>query len=81
GILASEIISPNGPRATQAAVDFITSLGQGPVTAPVASTAPSAVGRNSSAASSQSSSVDGTKANGLVNYPMEDKNPGAEPPK
>jgi len=80
GILASEILAPNGPRASAAAHDFITSLGQGPVAAPTLSTTQSSAS-SSSSASSRSSSIDSTKANGLVSYPMEDAHPGAEPPK
>ena len=79
GILASEILSPNAPRATAAANDFVTSLGQGPIAAPMNTTTP--VTQSYSSASSSTSSVDRTKANGLVTSPMEDKNPGAEPPK
>jgi lipid-binding SYLF domain-containing protein len=79
GILASEIISATGPHPSPAAANFIASLGQGPVTAAVTPTPANPV--SNSASSSQSSSVESTKANGLVSYPMEDKNPGAEPPK
>jgi len=81
GVLASEILSPRSPHPTPAAHDFIQSLGQGPVAA-AAPVAPANVTRPAAVTSSQSSSsVDSTKANGLVAYPMEDKNPGAEPPK
>lgn len=85
GILASEILAPNGPQATAAAHNFVASLGQGPISTPIASSTASGTPavRNSGNGTSQSSasSVDSTKANGLVSYPMEDKNPGAEPPK
>jgi len=80
GILASEILAPNGPRPTPAAHDFVVSLGQGPITAPTALNVPAAI-KSSGSVSSQSSSVDTTRSNGLVSYPMEDKSPGAEPPK
>jgi len=79
GILASEILSPRAPRASAAAHDFVASLGQGPVTnAPVT---PSTTKPVTTTSSQSSSSVDSSRANGLVAYPMEDKNPGAEPPK
>ncbi len=78
GILASEILSPKGPRPTAAAQTFVESLGQGPISAPVASTTQPVITNSSS---SSRSTADDTKANGLVSYPMEDKNPGAEPPK
>jgi lipid-binding SYLF domain-containing protein len=81
GILASEILSPRAPPASAAAHDFIASLGQGPVAAaPVTSPATTKPAMTTSSQSSISS-VDSNKANGLVTYPMEDKNPGAEPPK
>ncbi|HEX2585428.1 MAG TPA: lipid-binding SYLF domain-containing protein [Steroidobacteraceae bacterium] len=81
GILASEILSSRGPRASSAAHDFIASLGQGPIAAaPVTSPATTKPAMTTSSQSSISS-VDSTRANGLTTYPMEDKNPGSEPPK
>lgn len=80
GILASEIISAKGPKPSPAAANFVASLGQGPVTAsaPALQVTPKSTSAQSS---SETSSVESTKANGLVSYPLEDKNPGAEPPK
>jgi len=80
GILASEILSSKAPRASANAQNFIASLGQGAVAATPA-TSPQTSTRSSSQSSLSSHSVDASKANGLITYPMEDKNPGSEPPK
>ncbi|HVY23849.1 MAG TPA: lipid-binding SYLF domain-containing protein [Steroidobacteraceae bacterium] len=83
GILASEILAPNGPKPTATAQQFIASLDEGPIasTPGTANTTSTSTSTPASASSSSSSSVDMNKANGLVAYPMEDSHPGAEPPK
>ncbi len=81
GILASEILSSTGPRATPEAKAFIDSLGQGRVAASDSISMSPATKPMSNASSSSSNSSSNSKANGLINYPMEDSHPGAEPPK
>lgn len=72
-VLASEITSPNAPRAPESAAQFIAALGSAPATpvSPAASPPP--------AAPTPSAPVN-NEPSGLVTYPMEDNKPGSEPP-
>jgi len=77
GILASEILAPNAPRAPDSIRPFIAALGQTATSAP----APSTPASTHAQAASSSAPASNNQPVGLTTYPMEDKNPGSEPPK
>jgi hypothetical protein len=75
GILASEIIAPNAPRAPQSAQSFLAAL-NGTVPAP----APAPSAPTNQPTPTPTPAPNPSQANGLVTYPLEDTHPGTEPP-
>jgi lipid-binding SYLF domain-containing protein len=78
GVLASEIISADAPDAPAPAPQFIAAL-QRSVTGAPASSAAAAPGGAATAASGSTAPQSGGEG-GLTTYPMEDPQPGQEPP-
>ncbi|MGC3980697.1 MAG: lipid-binding SYLF domain-containing protein [Steroidobacteraceae bacterium] len=78
GILASEITAPAAPRAPESAAQFIAALGGVP-TAPTPA-APAAATPPPAPVPTTPNNTNANQANGLVTYPLEDNNPGSEPP-
>lgn len=74
GILASEILAPSAGRPPESAQSFLGALGGAQTTAATAAAVPVQ-------AQPAPPPPPNNQPNGLVTYPMEDKNPGAEPPK
>ncbi len=76
GILASEITAPTALHSHASAESFIAMLTGTPAKPATPSPTPVAAPAPVTAAPEPAN-----QANGLVTYPMEDRNPGAEPPK
>lgn len=79
GILASEIIAPNAPRAPQSAQAFLASL-SGTVAPAPAAPAPANPAAAPAPTLAPIPGPNPSQANGLVTYPLEDSHPGSEPP-
>jgi lipid-binding SYLF domain-containing protein len=81
GVLASEIIRTDAPAAPQPAGEFIAAL-QKSVSGTVANTAPPGNGHVATAPASSASSPASVPAQPqpAKTYPLEDQNPGEEPP-
>jgi lipid-binding SYLF domain-containing protein len=79
GVLASEIIRTDAPAAPQPAGEFIAAL-QRSVSGTVASTEPRSSGHVATAPASPSSTSQESQPQPAKTYPLEDPNPGEEPP-
>ncbi|MBM0107329.1 lipid-binding SYLF domain-containing protein [Steroidobacter sp. S1-65] len=81
GILASEIIRSDAPAAPSPADQFIAAVQQSATGgAPAPSSAPPAQPAGQPAAPSSTASSSAPASSGVQTYPMEDPNPGQEPP-
>lgn len=78
GVLASEIIRADAPAPGPAAREFIAAVERSAGATTTASAAPGASGSATSSPSTPASQP--TQSEGLTTYPLEDPNPGAEPP-
>ena len=82
GVLASEIVGPDAPSAPSPAPEFIAALARSATGAPAASVSSTAGPASAEPSSGSTSSPPPQPAHegALTTYPMEDAQPGQEPP-
>ena len=80
GVLASEIIRADAPQAPQPAGEFIAALQRSATGTVAANPAPRTTSGQVATAPAGSSSTQESQAKPAQTFPLEDENPGAEPP-
>ena len=80
GVLASEIIRADAPQAPQPADEFIAALQRSTTGTVAANPAPRTTSGQVATAPAGSSSTQESQAKPAQTFPLEDENPGAEPP-
>lgn len=81
GVLASEIIRSDAPAAPSSAQDFIAAIGRSASPASASSAPPASASTGAvSDSSDPQSTAQPAREGALTTHPMEDANPGAEPP-
>lgn len=80
GVLASDITSPNAPQAPDSAMKFVAALDNTLGIAQLPASQPSATNSSASQPPRQDPAARPAEAGKLTTHPMEDANPGQEPP-